>query len=470
MVHLLFLAATLAAPAPRADFRAGGPEFETEAVTCHLPEREHLLNAPGTDGFGLCVFTSLDLAARWANEPALVGLRDYMTKHPGGGWPEKVDEVVPKAAAAKGLPTPAYAQHTGGDPEFLRRALRTGRYVCVTYDGHDGVYYRGRIAHMVNLVHFSDRFAVIQDNNYPGKWLWMSPTEFLDRWRGTGGGWAIVLLKAGPPPVPINASSPPAEQPSCPDCGPEAGGPCAAQGGTGAGDDLNYGLDRRQISAAASYRLNGRDVSREAALAAFGPVPDDRDRLRLTIVGDADLRARVLADLKTHADLAPWLDRLIVQDYAADHWAVADVGFATGVTLQTPPGLDGKAAVLWRLPQYTGPAALAGALRKADPLYRPDRDPDPTKPEPVKPVPTDPKHEGFAMNIPSEVWYGLGGLLVALVAQRLKIPLPSLTRQPADLRSLVREVLLDLLRPPVAQPVAVVDDESLARLRAAAKE
>ena len=37
----------------------------------------------------------------------------------------------------------------------------------------------------------SDRFAVIQDNNFPGKWLWMSPGDFLTRWKGTGGGWAI---------------------------------------------------------------------------------------------------------------------------------------------------------------------------------------------------------------------------------------------------------------------------------------
>ena len=40
------------------------------------------------------------------------------------------------------------------------RAMKTGRYVCVTYNGRDGVRYPGPIAHMVCLIHFDDRWAM----------------------------------------------------------------------------------------------------------------------------------------------------------------------------------------------------------------------------------------------------------------------------------------------------------------------
>lgn len=183
---------------------AGGRANHNEEIGVDLPDEQHLRNTGGSDGLGLCVFTSIDHAARYQNVPALIGFRDYMTKHPGGGWPEKVDQYIPKMAASKGYPTPDYVQHTGGDVEFLKLALKTGRYVCVTYDGRDGVFYNGYISHMVNLVHLSDKWAAIHDNNYPGKYLWMTPDQFLSRWRGGGGGWALALLASPPPPIPTS--------------------------------------------------------------------------------------------------------------------------------------------------------------------------------------------------------------------------------------------------------------------------
>ncbi|HJZ93117.1 MAG TPA: hypothetical protein VKE40_19730 [Gemmataceae bacterium] len=399
MFRLTILAAFAAAlPLRAGEFKAAGPEHDREAVTCHLPEREHLRNAAGNDGLGLCVFTSIDLAARWANEQALIGFRDFMIRHAGGGYPEKVDQYVPKMAATKGLPVPGYVQHTGGDPEFLRAALKTGRYVCVTYDGRDGVFYRGRVAHMVNLVHLSDRLAAIQDNNYPGEWLWMSPADFLERWKGTGGGWAVVLLRPGPPPIPVNKQFHVSSSKIQVETTDLRRGiwnlqlaTARPRAGIAEDDDPNFGIDRERISTARHYRLNGRDVSRDEALRVLGAIPDDTDRLRLTVVGDSELRRRVRADLDSHPALAPVRSRVSVQDYAPDHWAVADVGFAPGVTLQLPPGPDGKAPVLWRMSSYSGPDLVAGAIRKADPLYKPDRDPDPSKPDPTKPDPAKPE-------------------------------------------------------------------------------
>lgn len=395
--HLwVFVALAVTPPALAGPFHAGGNVHDGEAVTCDLPAAEHLRNSAGRDGLGLCVFTSLDHAARWANEPALVGFRDFMEKHPGGGWPEKVDQFIPRMAASKGLPAPPYVQHTGGDAEFLRRALRTGRYVCVTYNGRDGVYYRGTIAHMVNLVHLSEKWAVIHDNNYPGRWLWMSPADFLARWRGSGGGWAVALLKAGPPPVPVNLRN------------QEAGVRGQEDGDGEAVEGRNYGLDPARVPGEACYRLNGKVVSRSEALAAFGDLPDDGARLRLTVVGDEELRQRVLADLASHPGLKALGGRLHVQAYAPEHWAVAGVGFAPGITLQPPAGPDGKAPVLFRMRAYAGPDALVSAIRKADPDYKPERDPDPAAPK------SDPSSSIDVTQLSPAHW-ALGALALALV-------------------------------------------------------
>jgi len=391
---LLFLIHASATAGP---FLADGNQHDGEAVTCDLPISEHLRNKVGRDGLGLCVFTAIEHAARWANEPALIGFRDYMTQKPGGGWPEKVDEMIPQFAASQHRPTPRYVQHTGGDAEFLRLALRTGRYVCVTYNGRDGVFYRGTIAHMVNLVHLTEKWAVVHDNNYPGQWLWMPPADFFERWRGSGGGWAIVLLNPGPPPIPVNRVAIEAS----------FGSPLDSSAET----STNFGLDVARVPSNSSYRLNGKEVTRGEALSSFKGLTDDSGKLRLTIVGDADLRRRVRDDLANHPTLIKLGDRLLVQDYPPEHWAVAGVGFAAGITLQPAPDAAGKAPVLIRLPTYSGPEALAGAIRQADPNYRPERDPTPGKIDPSKTL--------DAFRSTPELWV-LGGLGLLVLLYRRK--------------------------------------------------
>lgn len=426
-------------------FHAGSNNHQGEAITCDLPPAEHLKNGVGRDGLGLCVFTSLDHAARWSNEPALIGFRDFMTRHPGGGWPEKVDEYLPRMAASKGLPTPAYAQHTGGDAEFLRLALKTGRYVCVTYNGRDNTFYRGTIAHMVNLVHLSDRWAVIHDNNFPGQWLWMSPSDFLERWRGSGGGWAIALLKAGPPPIPVNGSFKFRVLNS--ELSDSDGDNSKLGTRNSKRFETNFGITTHKVSSDSCYCLNGKKVNRGDVFAALGKLTDDSATLRLTIVGDESLRKRVIADLSSHPALLHWRDKLLIQDYAPDHWAVADIGFAPGITLQAPAGVAGKAPVLFRMTRYPDAEHLAGALRKADPSYRPENDPDPSKPV-ANPQPAAPQSASrspwYTNLIPDECLFGLLGAVVALVAGRLGIPVFAPRKE--DLREIVREHMIDILR------------------------
>jgi hypothetical protein len=201
------------APAPPPSPSSGGDETEkltvggpvspdqkTE-VQCDLPVSQRTKNVGGTDGAGLCVFTSIGHAARWQNEKRLADFQEKMKKERGGGYPEKVDRMIAKYA--KGT---QYIQYEGKDPTLLKLALKTGRMPSVTYEGRDPHYgMHSSIAHMVNLVYLDSQQACILDNNFIGEndLVWMSAKEFLDRWSGDGG-WAVVLLAPPPPPVPHN--------------------------------------------------------------------------------------------------------------------------------------------------------------------------------------------------------------------------------------------------------------------------
>ena len=175
-------------------------------IHCDLPASEMLRNKGGSDKAGLCVFTSIEHSARWQNVPQLVGFRDWMTKYPGGGYPEKVAAKIKQICAERGMPEPKYLQYTGSDLEVLKLACQSGRLPAVTYRySPTGRYGGQKIWHMVSLPHADDQFFAVLDNNYPGPGLieWMTPAEFRPVWT-EGGGWAVVLLDPGPPPVPKN--------------------------------------------------------------------------------------------------------------------------------------------------------------------------------------------------------------------------------------------------------------------------
>lgn len=176
-------------------------------IHCDLPGSQHLQNKGGSDGAGLCVFTSVDHAARWQNVPALIGFRDYMTRYPGGGWPEKLAKYITKICKERGVPEPRYVQiENSRDLDILRLATKTGRFVSITYERSPTGRYNGqRIAHMVSVPHVDDKWVAVLDNNYPGpdRYEWMTPDEFL-RVCNPKGFWAVVLLDNPPPPPPRN--------------------------------------------------------------------------------------------------------------------------------------------------------------------------------------------------------------------------------------------------------------------------
>lgn len=191
-------------PAPAAF--VNGPVAKDRTIACPLPGELHKANI-SSKGLGCCVFRSLDHAARWQNVPALYAMPEWMVSKgvAGGGWPEKVDDLVPRIAKDRGLPVPEYVQIEENDLEILKLATRTRRMVCVTYArSPTGRYNGARIAHMVNAVHTDDEWSVVLDNNYIGtdRFEWIELPRVLPTYSGGSKMWAIVLLAPPPPPEP----------------------------------------------------------------------------------------------------------------------------------------------------------------------------------------------------------------------------------------------------------------------------
>lgn len=176
-----------------------GPTHDGSEVVTDLPESLRVRNTVGTDGLGLCVWASTEMMARYLNVRGLVGIFEAMRKEPGGGWPERVDREM-----AARCPDVKYRQYLGGDLDFIRQGIDSGRPVCATY-GY-GEFYGGRtIAHMILVVAMDDRQTGVLDNNDPDHIWWMPTEEFARRFAWPSGqGWAWYALAPPPPPPPHN--------------------------------------------------------------------------------------------------------------------------------------------------------------------------------------------------------------------------------------------------------------------------
>ncbi|MBY0523415.1 MAG: hypothetical protein K2R98_08445 [Gemmataceae bacterium] len=189
-----------------------------------------------------------------------------------------------------------------------------------------------------------------------------------------------------------------------------------------------------------------------------GEIPDDANKLRLTVIGsDADRKA-VIGDLAGNPLLAPYKDRMLVQAYAPDNWAVKDAGFhLAGKPTIYLQAADGK--VLHRQDDYAdGADGLAKAIRKADPGYDPKKDPDSRK---ASVLPAD-----IAPLVP---WILGGGALLSgawWLASTGKLKVPQLGQRGAAPKA---RPMLAQPRPTQAQAettVPAVTDPFLAAVRA----
>lgn len=167
-------------------------------------------------GLGCCVFRSIDHSAYWQNLPQLNEMPEWMVQKriPGGGYPSKVDKLIPQLCQDRGAEVPPYIQVESNDLEILKLACKTRRMVCVTYAySPTGRYNRQRIAHMVNLAGWNvsengEEWLAILDNNYIDEYEWLTPQEFLPVYHGgRQNGWAIIFLDHPPPPIPKNTGT-----------------------------------------------------------------------------------------------------------------------------------------------------------------------------------------------------------------------------------------------------------------------
>ena len=406
-----------------------------EALVCDLPALEHMKNTGGSDGAGLCVFTSVEHCARWQNEESLRGFQQKMRKEPGGGYPEKLDRMM-----ARYCPNTAYLQYTGADSSLLKLALHTGRMPAVTYGFSPR--YGNRIAHMVNLVHFSDRWACILDNNFPGedKYEWMKPAEFERRWTLGNGGWAVFLLNPPPPPIPTSA---PIQSIALSfqnnDCQEETNVDSKFE---------NFGIEQEKLDQTERYWLNGMALTSKQASKILGNaavLPDDSNLGRITLIGSKEDCNAVHNDLVNHPALLPYKAKYLLQSYQPGDWAVKNVGFDVSgsprIVVQEAPNAKGVARVLHSQADYAdGPEGLANALRKADPNYDPTKDVDRRKLNPIQ----LPEWAGnwlvFAIALLSLIAGRFSLPILGLIAAFLKTMVPAKKEAP-DLDSLLDPLL-----------------------------
>jgi hypothetical protein len=68
------------------------------------------------------------------------------------------------------------------------------------------------------------------------------------------------------------------------------------------------------------------------------------------------------------------------------------------------------------------------------------------------------------MTVPNEIWYALGGLATAILAQRFGLPV-AFPRKGGDLRQQIRDTLLEILQVPAPAPVkaSTADDDAVRR-------
>lgn len=209
---------SLAGPDRDASVETRGPEHRGVRARLPLPAELHMRNRAGVDGLGLCVFTSIEVAALCQGITALAGLQEYMTHQPGGGYPEKVDEVLRDYLGDRYDDLP-YLHAYGADAvRIAEAAVAEGYMVCQTY-GFSPRYTdeSGRIiaaiAHMVNTSHLDAEVGAVIDNNFPGTWEWSPRAEWetrlhwqpADRYGRTGTlgeGWVTVFLVNPLPPAP----------------------------------------------------------------------------------------------------------------------------------------------------------------------------------------------------------------------------------------------------------------------------
>lgn len=203
---LLLMAATIAQPDGGTKAFVNSRKHGNEVIDADLPGELQMKNIGSrVDGAGMCVMSSIEMAALWQGMDEMKGLRDWCAREPGGGYPSKVDKQLAAYCKSKNISVPKYLQYEGPDIEpILELCMKTGRMACITY-GIGERYNNQQIAHMVCCAKFSGQYGVVLDNNFPGEnnYEWMSKQELIRRIKyPRNNGWIFVWLTNPPSPSP----------------------------------------------------------------------------------------------------------------------------------------------------------------------------------------------------------------------------------------------------------------------------
>lgn len=155
------------------------------------------------------------------------------------------------------------------------------------------------------------------------------------------------------------------------------------------GRDLYFGVDADKISPRKTYSVNGRHVSEGDAYESLrdpwessgADIPDDADRLAVTVIGTKAEQDQVRQAIASTPDLLALRPQVVEQYYSPDDPMVSpEYGFPRGnpaILVQ-----DTNGAVLCRADSFTGAAdllAMVGEVRRRKPNYDPAKDPKPGK-------------------------------------------------------------------------------------------
>lgn len=397
-----------------------GPTHNGQEVQIDLPA-DLLKRNIASKGLGCCVFRSANYIGLYHNIPELIDLPEKMKAAgvPGGGWPEKYDEIMKRFA-----PDYRYLQVTNGDWEIVKKALKMGRCVEITFQP----------AHMVNIVKLENGVGCFRDNNLtgPSELIWGSE-EAIKQKSGGKSFWAVIPLHGRPPAPPRSGkqsmggtvrrvhSSLVAERlpgryswdevvddeqwllyhdgrqvgafvPEW-DCYRERLGPGQwgktwrrppvpiPEEAMAKLEAMPAGVQMQNLGQRECYSLCGQEITRAQAEAAL---EDDSAKLSFTAIGSKAETARVRADLD-RPEMAAFKSHVIFQEYEPTNWAVSPERFGFDVSGHPTVYLeDAQGNVLWHTNQYDGMPTMEG-LRKKDPNYKPANDPG----MPNSPVPLD---------------------------------------------------------------------------------
>lgn len=160
--------------------------FAQEVPVVNLPD-----NLRQKNWCGNCVHCSLVNLLRWQGAYEWA---DWWVENRGPDGGESPQSMTRKMNEA-GL---RFAQTVNGDVSFLHAAIATRRGAAVAVQNGWLYGYRGRIAHMFNLVHLDDKVAGIVDNNFGNRLIFVDREAFLADWEQFG--WAFTPLMGPPAP------------------------------------------------------------------------------------------------------------------------------------------------------------------------------------------------------------------------------------------------------------------------------